>query len=123
MDVQALHLVIDDDADLPDNSPTMTEAMETYLRLKADERTPTFIRAAKRNGRHLAHAFGNRSITPYSSSDAAAFSDHLLSIGLSLGSVKCILGTVRSITNLVMRENGAFVEEKLLAKAEMPQSE
>jgi hypothetical protein len=32
MDVPALHLVIDDEADVPDNSPTMMEAVETYLR-------------------------------------------------------------------------------------------
>ena len=36
MDVPALHLVIDDDADVLDNSPTMMEAVETYLRLKAE---------------------------------------------------------------------------------------
>ncbi len=54
MDVPALHLVIDDEADVPDNSPTMMEAVETYLRLKADKQTPTFIRAAKRNGRYVA---------------------------------------------------------------------
>jgi len=60
MDVPALHLVIDDEADVPDNSPTMMEAVETYLRLKADKHTPTFIRAAKRNGRYVAEALGNK---------------------------------------------------------------
>ena len=70
MDVPALHLVIDDEADVPDNSPTMMEAVDTYLRLKADKQTPTFIRAAKRNGRYMAEALGNRPnrpITSYSS--------------------------------------------------------
>tara|TARA_B100000242_G_scaffold12886_1_gene8112 strand:+ start:130 stop:429 length:300 start_codon:yes stop_codon:yes gene_type:complete len=43
MDVPALHLVIDDEADVRDNSPTMMEAVETYLRLKPDKQTPTFI--------------------------------------------------------------------------------
>ena len=37
MDVPALHLVIGDEADVPDNSPTMMEAVDTYLRLKADK--------------------------------------------------------------------------------------
>ena len=72
MDVPALHLVIGDEADVPDNSPTIMEAVDTYLRLKADKQTPTFIRAAKRNGRYVAEALGNRPITSYSSSDAAA---------------------------------------------------
>ena len=65
MDVPALHLAIDDEADVPDNSPTMMEAVDTYLRLKADKQTPTFIRAAKRNGRYVAEALGNRPITSY----------------------------------------------------------
>ncbi len=106
MDVPALHLVIDDDADVLDNSPTMMEAVEIYLRLKAEKQTPTFIRAAKRNGRYVAEALGNRPITSYSSSDAAAFRDHLFGKGLSLGSVKRIFGSVRSIINLVMWEHG-----------------
>ena len=59
----ALHLVIDDDADAPDNSPTMMEAMKTYLRLKADKQRPTFIRTAKRNGKYVAEVLGNRPIT------------------------------------------------------------
>ena len=34
MDVQALHLVIDDKDDVMDDSPTMMEAVDIYLRLK-----------------------------------------------------------------------------------------
>ena len=45
MDVPALHLVIGDTEDVDDNSPTMMEAVDIYLRLKADKQTPTFIRA------------------------------------------------------------------------------
>ena len=119
MDVPAMHLVIDDEADVPDNSPTMMEAVETYLRLKADKQTPTFIRAAKRNGRYVAEALGNRPITSYSSSDAAAFRDHLFDKGLSLGSVKRIFGSVRSIINLVMREHG-IEGNNAFAKTYMP---
>ena len=119
MDVPALHLFIDDEADVPDNSPTMMEAVDTYLRLKADKQTPTFIRAAKRNGRYVAEALGNRPITSYSSSDAAAFRDHLFGKGLSLGSVKRIFGSVRSIINLVMREHG-IEGSNAFAKTYMP---
>ena len=119
MDVPALHLVIDDEADVPDNSPTMMEAVETYLRLKAEKQTPTFIRAAKRNGRYVAEGLGNRPITSYSSSDAAAFRDHLFGKGLSLGSVKRIFGSVRSIINLVMREHG-IEGSNAFAKTYMP---
>ena len=37
MDVPALHLVVDGEADMPNNSPNMMEAVDTYLRLKADK--------------------------------------------------------------------------------------
>jgi len=106
MDVPALHLVIGDNDDAIDNSPTMMEAVDIYLRLKANNDSQTFIRAAKRNGRYVSEALGNRPITSYSSSDAAAFRDYLFGKGLALGSVKRIFGSVRSIINLVMLEHG-----------------
>jgi hypothetical protein len=36
-------------ADVVDDSPTMMEAVDIYLRLKASNDSQTFIRAAKRN--------------------------------------------------------------------------
>jgi integrase len=84
----------------------MMEAVDIYLRLKASNDSQTFIRAAKRNGRYVSEALGNRPITSYSSSDAAAFRDYLFDKGLALGSVKRIFGSVRSIINLVMLEHG-----------------
>ena len=36
MDLPALHLVIADKANLPDNSTAMMEAVDTYLHLKAE---------------------------------------------------------------------------------------
>ena len=106
MDVPALHLVINDEDSVVDDSPTMMEAVDIYLRLKANNDSQTFIRAAKRNGRYVSEALGNRPITSYSSSDAAAFRDYLFDKGLALGSVKRIFGSVRSIINLVMLEHG-----------------
>jgi integrase len=106
MDVPALHLVIDDKDYVVDNSPTMMEAVDIYLRLKSHKQTPTFIRAAKRNGKYVAEALGNRPITSYSSSDASAFRDYLFDKGLAVGSVKRIFGSVRSMINLVMLEQG-----------------
>jgi hypothetical protein len=73
MDVPALHLVISDAPDMQDNSPTMMEAVDVYLCLKSDKHSPTFIRAARRNGRYVAEPLGNRPINSYSSADAAAF--------------------------------------------------
>jgi integrase len=106
MEVPALHLVKSVSAEVQDNSPTMMEAVDVYLRLKSTKQSLTFIRAAKRNGKYVVEALGNRPITSYSSSDAAAFRDYLFDKGLALGSVKRIFGSIRSIINLVMIENG-----------------
>ena len=122
MDVPALHLVIGDNDDAIDNSPTMMEAVDIYLRLKANNDSQTFIRAAKRNGRYVSEALGNRPITSYSSSDAAAFRDCLFGKGLALGSVKRIFGSVRSIINLVMLEHG-IEGANGFAKTYMPERE
>jgi hypothetical protein len=50
------------------------------------------VRAAKRSGKYVVKALGNR--------------DHLIESGLSMGSVKRIFRSVRSIINLVLREYG-----------------
>jgi hypothetical protein len=119
MEVPALHLLIDDKADVEDKSPTLLDAVEMYLQLKDSKDSSTFIRAAKRNSRYVVEALGNRPITAYASSDAAAFRDHLFAKGLSLGSVKRIFGSVRSIINLVMLEYG-IEGNNAFAKTYMP---
>ena len=105
MDVPALRLLISNDDDKHD-SPTMQEAVDSYLLLKGGVTNPVFARTARRNGRYVIAALGNRPITAYSSADAAKFRDYLFENGLSLGSVRRIFGSVRSIINLVMREQG-----------------
>ena len=105
MDVPALHLLISND-DNKHDSPTLKEAVDAYLLLKGGVTNPVFVRTARRNGRYVIAALGNRPITAYSSADAAKFRDYLFENGLSLGSVRRIFGSVRSIINLVMREQG-----------------
>ena len=106
LDVPALHLLIDNEADAKHDSPTLLEAVGLYLSLKANNDSPTFVRASKRSTRYVVEALGNRPITAYSSADAAAFRDHLIDRNLSMGSVKRIFASIRSIINLVMREHG-----------------
>ena len=106
MDVPAIHLLISDNDDARHDSPTLKEAIEAYLILKGGVTNPVFARTARRNGRYVITALSNRPITAYSSADAAKFRDYLFDKGLSLGSVRRIFGSVRSIINLVMREQG-----------------
>jgi integrase len=106
MDVPAIHLLISDNDDARHDSPTLKEAVEAYLILKGGVTNPVFARTARRNGRYVITALSNRPITAYSSADAAKFLDYLFDKGLSLGSVRRIFSSVRSIINLVMREQG-----------------
>ncbi len=70
--IPGLHLVIGDNVEVDDSSPSMMDAVDVYLRLKADKQTPTFIHATKRNGGYVAGVLGNRPVTSYLTSDAAA---------------------------------------------------
>jgi integrase len=106
MDVPAIHLLISDNDDARHDSPTLKEAVEVYLRLKGDATNPVFARTARRNGRYVITALSNKPINAYSSADAAKFQDYLFDKSRSLGSVRRIFGSVRSIINLVMREQG-----------------
>jgi len=119
MDVPALHLLISND-DNKHDSPTLKEAVDAYLLLKGGVTNPVFARTARRNGRYVIAALGNRPITAYSSADAAKFRDYLFENGLSLGSVRRIFGSVRSIINLVMREQG-IEGAKAFARTYMPE--
>ena len=94
MDVPALHLVIDDEADVRDNSSTMMEAVETYLRLKPDKQTPTFIgwsktffQGAERAIGYLEEATYAEELSSLSALDAARFRDYLL--GKSMTASSC----------------------------------
>jgi integrase len=106
MDVPAIHLLISDNDDARHDSPTLKEAVEVYLILKGGVTNPVFARTARRNGRYVITALSNRPINAYSAADAAKFQDYLFDKSLSLGSVRRIFGSVRSIINLVMREQG-----------------
>ena len=63
MDVPALHLLIDNEADAKHDSPTLLEAVGLYLSLKANNDSPTFVRASKRSASYGVEALGNRPIT------------------------------------------------------------
>ena len=106
MDVPAIHLLISDNDDARHDSPTLKEAVEAYLILKGGVTNPVFAKTARRNGRYVITALSNRPINAYSSADAAKFQDYLFDKSRSLGSVRRIFGSVRSIINLVMREQG-----------------
>ena len=82
-----------------DNSPLMTEAVDNYLRIKGND-DRIFTRTAQRNGNYVAKLLGNRSITSYSTSEAAQFRDWCLGNRMNINSVKRVFASVRSIINV-----------------------
>ena len=60
MEVPALHLLIDDKADVEDKNLTLLDADEMYLQVKASKDSPTFVRATSRSSRYVVEPLGNR---------------------------------------------------------------
>ena len=105
MDIPAIHLVRLNDVE-EDNSPTISDALELYLRLKGIDKDKTFIRTANRNIEYIIKVLGNKPIRLYSSSEAGKFRDWLLEQGMSNSTLKRVFSSVKAIINLVISEYG-----------------
>jgi integrase len=105
MDIPAIHLVRLNDME-EDNSPTISDALELYLRLKGIDKDKTFIRSANRNIEYIIKVLGNKSIRLYSSSEAGKFRDWLLEQGMSNSTLKRVFSSVKAIINLSISEYG-----------------
>ena len=107
MPLPAAHLVHDSNGHGQLSSgPTLSEARDTYIKLKGVGKDKTFIRGASRNVDVVIKHLGDRPIDGYSSADAAALRDAMLGKGLSIASVKRNFSTIRSIINLTISEQG-----------------
>ena len=107
----------------------ITDALELYLRLKGRDKDKVFVRTATRNIEYVVDALGSRIIADYSSSDAAAFRDYLLTKNMTVRTVKRVFSSVRSIINLSIREkglscsnafSGTFFPEETVSKIRKP---
>ena len=105
MDIPAIHLVKSNDVQ-EDISPSISDALELYLRLKGVDKDKTFIRTANRNIEYIIKVLGNKSIRLYSSSEAGKFRDWLFEQGMSHSTVKRVFSSVRAIINLAINEFG-----------------
>ena len=107
MDIPAIHLLKSSSSrNIQVQNDSLSDALELYLKLKGVGKNDTFIRGAKRNIQSVIDVLGDRGLDEYSSSDAAAFRDFLLSKGLTTNSVKRNFATIRSIVNLCIQEHG-----------------
>ena len=91
--------------DAPD-CPTLSEARDLYLRLKSAGKDQVFVRSAHRNVEYVIKVLGDHSLSAYSTVDAAKFRDWLIEQGMARDTIKRVFGSVRSIINLAIKEQG-----------------
>ena len=88
---------------------SLKSAVAVYMRLKGNDRPPTFEAAVRRSCGYLIDCCGMKDLKDYVRSDATNFRDHLFSKGLNRASVARIFGTVRAVMNLALSEFGLSI--------------
>ena len=87
-------------------APKLSDALDTYCRLKGKGRHKQFFSTAKRNVGSVIEKLGDRPVDTYSSSDAASYRDWLLERELTPSSIKRMFGTIRAVFTLTIQEQG-----------------
>jgi integrase len=105
LDIPAINL-LRTGSNSTNNEFTLTDALDLYLKLKGIDKDKTFIRTAHRNTEYVIQVLGNKSVTAYSSSEAAQFRDWLIDKGMGKSTVKRVFSSIRSIINLAIKEHG-----------------
>jgi integrase len=95
------------EASIDDHS--LKAAVAVYLRLKGNDRPPTFEAAVRRSCGYLIDCCGMKDLKDYVRSDATKFRDYLFAKGLNGASVARIFGTVRAVINLALSEFGLAI--------------
>ena len=91
-------------------TPTLTDSLAVYLKLKGVGRSEYFVTTAHRNIDYVIKCLGCRPIDQYTSADTAKYRDWLVEKGLASSSVKRVFSSVKAIVNLAINELG--VESK-----------
>jgi len=112
-DLPGKHLLVDavDEpvAEATNYDSSLKAAVAVYMRLKGNDRPPTFEAAVRRSCGYLIDCCGMKDLKDYVRSDATKFRDHLFSKGLNGASVARIFGTVRAVINLALSEFGLSI--------------
>ena len=88
------------------NAPTLTTALDTYLKLKGHGRAAHYEAAARRAVGYAVEAIGDKPIDAYTQLDASRFRDALFARELSSSSVKRMFSAVKAIMQLSIAEYG-----------------
>ena len=86
--------------------PRLSEALQTYFKLKGSGKGEIFFRASRRAVRDVISLLKDRSLDEYTTTDASRFRDHMLNRGLVSSTVRRVFSIIRAIINLSIQEYG-----------------
>jgi integrase len=85
--------------------PTLSEALELYLKLKGQGKSITFHQAATRACSYLTAICSDKRLGLYTRADANSFRDYLIRKGLSGSSITRIFNSILSVLNFSISEH------------------
>ena len=106
IDIPAIHLASTPKTSEVRDCLTLSEARDLYLHLKSAGKDKTFVRSAHRNVVYVIKVSGDHPLSAYSTVDAARFRDWLIDQGMARNTIKRVFGSIRSIINLSIKEQG-----------------
>ena len=129
IDILAINLVRTPEASGAPECVTLSEARDLFLRLKSAGKDRTFVRSVHRIVGYVIKVLGDHPLSVYSTVDAAKFRDWLIEQGMARDTIKRVFGSIRSIINLAIKEqglgcsnafSGTFMPEGLLVTQRQP---
>jgi len=113
-------------------SPTLEDALDLYIRLKAPGKGALFEAHARRNMASFVEAVGSIRLSDLRKTHGGQFRDYLLGQGLSSSSINRVFSSVKAVLNLALREwdidatnplVGTFIPEVGTRKKRVPFSD
>ncbi len=101
--------------------PRLSEARDSYLKIRSVGKPKTFERAAIRNIQVVIDQIGDLKLTHYTTLEAGKVRDALLSRGLTVLSVRRMFATVNAVFHFAIAEYGLDMKNPF-ALVHMPQS-
>ena len=97
------------------SSFTIDDALNLYFELKGNGRRKTFFQLANRSVDYLKEVSSTTVVESFQPADATAFRAHLFQKGLSSASLRRIFSSIKSISNLAIKEQGLICQNVFAA--------
>ena len=89
--------------------PTLTEALELYLKIKGTDKGKVFYRTCERSIGKLKTFAGNKPIDRYTRADANGLRDLQLNNGLAPQSIKRMMSVINAVVNVSINEHSMTI--------------